>query len=223
MEAIAPDVYLLDGFPKYAINVYLIGNIVIDAGARFQSKSILQQLADRPLIAHILTHPHPDHQGASKAICERFNIPLWCGADDADAMNSGNWDSLIPNPTPLTRAQSRMMAGPKYPITRELREGDQIGDFIVIETPGHTPGHVAYWREQDRLLILGDVLFNQHPLTAKVGLSEPITFFTCDPTRNRQSARKLAALQPAVICFGHGPPLYDGDAFQSFIANIPDK
>lgn len=90
----------------------------------------------------------------------------------------------------------------------------------MIEVPGHTAGHVAYWRESDRTLILGDVLFNAHLLTGRAGLHEPPAVFTSDPGLNRRSARKLARLRPALVCFGHGPPLRDGGRFAEFIAGL---
>jgi glyoxylase-like metal-dependent hydrolase (beta-lactamase superfamily II) len=46
--------------------------------------------------------------------------------------------------------------------------------------------------------------------------------FTTDPPRNRESARRLAALEPALVCFGHGPPLRDAAKFASFVESLPD-
>ncbi|MHC5543266.1 MBL fold metallo-hydrolase, partial [Singulisphaera rosea] len=88
MKHLADDLEQLDGFPSNAINVYLVGDILIDAGTRFDRGRILRQLRGRPLRAHALTHAHPDHQGASHAVCETFDIPLWCGERDADAAES---------------------------------------------------------------------------------------------------------------------------------------
>ena len=48
-------------------------------------------------------------------------------------------------------------------------------------------------------------------LTGFPGLHEPPTFFTPDPALNRVSARKLAALEPALVCFGHGDPSRHGE------------
>ena len=44
-------------------------------------------------------------------------------------------------------------------------------------------------------------------LTGVPGLHEPPAIFTPDPARNRDSARRLAALKPSLACFGHGAPL----------------
>jgi glyoxylase-like metal-dependent hydrolase (beta-lactamase superfamily II) len=88
--------------------------------------------------------------------------------------------------------------------------------------PGHSPGHVAYWREADRVLVLGDVLNNMDVATGIRGLREPKGVFTPDPARNRESARRLAALEPALVCFGHGPPLRDTRKFVDFVAALPN-
>ena len=102
-------------------------------------------------------------------------------------------------------------------VARSLREGDDLGHgFVVLETPGHSDGHVAFWRESDRTLVAGDVFFNLHVLTTVPGLHEPPRILTRDPRRNRDSARRLAALEPELALFGHGPPLRDPAALKAF-------
>jgi glyoxylase-like metal-dependent hydrolase (beta-lactamase superfamily II) len=101
-----------------------------------------------------------------------------------------------------------------------LEEGDEVGGFSVVEAPGHTPGHLAYWRETDRILILGDVLFNRNPLTLRRGLREPFRVFTHNPGTNRESARKLAGLEPEIVCFGHGAHLTEGSRFKKFVESL---
>ncbi len=46
-------------------------------------------------------------------------------------------------------------------------------DPLEIVAPGHTPGHLAFWRESDRALVLGDVLFNMNLMTLRPGLRRP--------------------------------------------------
>jgi glyoxylase-like metal-dependent hydrolase (beta-lactamase superfamily II) len=53
------------------------------------------------------------------------------------------------------------------------------------------------------------------------GLREPKLAFTPDPVRNRVSARRLADLEPALVCFGHGRPLRDTRRFVEFAASLP--
>ena len=87
-------------------------------------------------------------------------------------MSSGDLSAQIPRNL-ITRIQERFWVGPAHPVARELREGDQLGEWTVIETPGHSPGHVVFWRESDRTLIMGDVLVNMNLLTTAPGLAEP--------------------------------------------------
>jgi hydroxyacylglutathione hydrolase len=79
MKQLAKDLYMLSGRPRNAINVYLVGDVLVDAATRQAERRIVRQIEGRTLSAHALTHAHPDHQGSSHAICERFGIPLWCG------------------------------------------------------------------------------------------------------------------------------------------------
>lgn len=227
MKQLAEDVYMLKGFPPNAINVYLAGDVLIDAATRQAEKRIFKQLAGRKLSAHALTHVHPDHQGASHAVCERFGVPLWCGEQDVPRMESPGaviGDKLAYSGRTLrwyAAVQHRWWVGPAHPVSRTLREGDEVAGFIVLETPGHTRGHVAFWRESDRVLILGDVLNNMNLMTGIPGLHEPPDFFNVDSAQNRASARRLAALRPALACFGHGPPLRDPDRLADFVAQLP--
>lgn len=217
---VAPGVHVLVGFPPYAINAYVVDDVLLDAGTRFAYRLLDWQLRRFRLRVHALTHAHPDHCGASHALCSRWSLPLWCAGTDAEALERGTTQELLP-PTLSNRLLDAVLGGPPHPVTRVLHEGDAIGSFEVIHTPGHTPGHIALWRAADRTLILGDVLANAHPITQQPGLREPARRFTLDPAQNRRSARKLAQLQPRLICFGHGPPLRDPAQFQDFVARLP--
>ncbi len=220
MKRLADDLWLLDGFPPNGINVYVMGDVLVDAATRRATRRILRQLRGRPITAHALTHAHPDHQGASHAVCEKLGIPLWCGAGDADAMEQGTIAEQQPR-SPINALADRVWTGPPHPVARRLREGDEVAGFTVLEVPGHSAGHVAYWREADRVLVLGDVLNGMNLLTARRGLREPPRVFTADPARNRESARRLGGLEPALVCFGHGPPWRDPAAFARFCVALP--
>jgi hydroxyacylglutathione hydrolase len=221
MKQLADDVCLLRGFPPNAINVYLIGEVLLDAATRQGEKRILRQIGGLTVTAHALTHAHPDHQGASHAICERLGIPLWCGQGDVPAMETPGGIKNSQAPGWLNRFQARYWTGPPHPVARALKEGDEVAGFTVLEVPGHAPGHVAYWRESDRVLILGDVLNNVNMHTGRTGLQEPPVMFTPDPPRNRESARRLGELRPALALFGHGAPLRDPGKLADFCARLP--
>jgi hydroxyacylglutathione hydrolase len=221
VKRLADDVYLLSGWPPNAINVYLVGDVLIDAATRRGEKRIIRQIGDRTVSAHALTHAHPDHQGSSHAICARLGIPLWCGQGDVPAMETPGAIRHSKAPGWLNRLQLRYWTGPPHPVARALKQGDEVAGFTVLDTPGHSRGHIAFWRESDRVLILGDVLTNVHMMTGIPGLHEPPELFTPDPARNRESARKLAALAPALACFGHGAPLRDPDKLADFADRLP--
>jgi hydroxyacylglutathione hydrolase len=222
MKQLADDVFVFEGFPPYAINAYLLGDVLVDAGTRFAAKRLLRRLRGRKVSLHAITHAHPDHQGSSHAICDRLDLPLWCGEADAYAMETpGEIMSRMPGHW-LSSTVGRQWMGPPHPVARRLREGDQVGSFTVIETPGHTVGHISFWREADRVLVLGDVLSHINIYTGWVMLREPERFFTIDPTQNRRSARRLLELEPKVICFGHGPPLRDTQRFIDYVQRLPD-
>ena len=221
MRKLAEEVHLLGGWPPSAINVYLVADVLIDAATRQGERRIMRQIGERTVTAHALTHAHPDHQGSSHAICERLGIPLWCGQGDVPAMETPGGVKGVQTPGWLGRLQARYWTGPPHPVARVLKEGDEVAGFTVLETPGHTRGHVSFWRESDRVLIVGDVLNNMNVMTGIPGLHEPPARSTPDPARNRESARRLAALEPALTCFGHGAPLRDPRKLGDFVAQLP--
>jgi glyoxylase-like metal-dependent hydrolase (beta-lactamase superfamily II) len=220
MKKLADDVHLLDGFPPYAINVYLVGDVLVDAGSRHAAKRIFRQLSGRTVNAHAITHAHADHQGASHEVCETLRLPLWCGTNDIAAMEDGKIMERQPA-HPVNRLIGAAFPGPPHPVDRPLSEGDDVAGFTVLDTPGHSAGHISLWRETDRVLICGDVFTNIDTLTGIPGLHEPKTFFTPDPARNRESMRRLAALRPELVCFGHGRPLRDPARLAAFTEKLP--
>jgi hydroxyacylglutathione hydrolase len=170
--------------------------------------------------AHALTHAHPDHQGASRDVCDQLGIPFWCPEADIPAAEDPN---VIRERQPdhfMAMFFWRIFHGPPHKVDRPIHGGDQIASFEVIDAPGHSAGHVAFWRESDRLLILGDVLTNMDQYTGIPGLHEPKPTLTPDPVRNRESATKLAALEPELVCFGHGAPLRDRRKFVGFVDSL---
>lgn len=220
MKQLADDVFLLDGLPPFAINVYLVGDVLVDAATRRAGGRILRQLRGRTISTHVVTHAHPDHQGASHEVCEALRLPLWVGEQDAPAIEDGRIAERQPR-HPINRVINRFWTGPPHPVARRLREGDEVAGFEVIDTPGHSVGHISLWRETDRTLICGDVFTNIDTLTGLPGLHEPKPFFTPDPARNRASMRRLAELGPALVCFGHGRPLRNPQKLAAFTARLP--
>jgi glyoxylase-like metal-dependent hydrolase (beta-lactamase superfamily II) len=200
-----------------------LGEVLVDSGTRFAAQRILRRLRGRTISTHALTHVHPDHQGSSHAICKSLGIPLWCGDSDAEAMETaGEVMARMPRHW-LSGTIGRLWIGPPHPVSRRLHEGDRVGSFTVIETPGHTVGHISYWREADGILVVGDVVCNLNIYNGRVMLREPERIFTLDPARNRASARRLGELEPELICFGHGPPLRDTARFVKYVNRLPNS
>jgi hydroxyacylglutathione hydrolase len=221
VRELAEGLQQLRGWPPNAINIYLAGDVLIDSGTRRAQRRILREIAGRTLAAVALTHAHADHQGSAHAVCTRLGVPLWCGRGDVPATETPGAIAAASGRNAATFVQRNFWVGPAHPVARALVEGDEVAGFTVLETPGHTAGHVSYWRESDRVLIAGDVLFNLNMLTGRNGLHEPPAAFTPDPRRNRDSARRLAGLRPSLVCFGHGPPLRDPALLADFVAAMP--
>jgi hydroxyacylglutathione hydrolase len=217
MQEIAPDVFHIDclRIPQ-AINAYVIGDVLVDAGGRRHADRILGAVGGRGLSAHVLTHAHPDHQGASHEICTRLSIPFWVGDKDVDAAQDPSLIGHRQPSHPIARVMDAVFTGPGHPVDRVLHEGDEVAGFRVLDTPGHSRGHIALFRESDRVLILGDVLNSADSLTGIRGLRLPKDFFTPDPALNRASARRLGELEPSLVAFGHGPPVRDTAKFVAF-------
>ena len=76
MKELADGVWHLKCLPgmPWAVNAYLVGDVLVDAGCRQSTKRLLKQLDGHEVTAHALTHAHPDHQGASHDVCEQLGI-----------------------------------------------------------------------------------------------------------------------------------------------------
>lgn len=221
MKQITKDVYQIPLMPRNAINCYLVGDVLIDAGIKSSHSKIFPAIKGRTITAHALTHAHADHQGSSKVICEALNIPLWCSELEKPQAESGNVTIEYPKQGHIiTKFQKNYWAGDGYKVSRILKEGDDVAGFKVIETPGHSSGHVSFFREKDGVLIVGDTLVNMNLLTTSVGLHEPPGLFTLNKQENIRSIFKLAALKPAILCFGHGPALINKGELEKFVGKL---
>ena len=217
MRELADGVWQLGGKPENGLNVYLLGDVLVDSGLAVNKANILSQLQGRSVAAHALTHAHFDHFGASHAVCEALSIPMWVGELDAPAVEQGKQVGNLP----LLGPRLLPAAARRHPVARLLREGDEVAGFQVLFTPGHSPGHVSFWRPSDRVLVCGDVMWGFNPFTNRGGPREPFPLLSPDPKLNRASAVRLAALNPELVLFGHGPPLRDPAAFASTVAKLP--
>ena len=125
-------------------NSYICGNILIDAAQPVTEVAPYKDQID----TIVLTHGHFDHRANLAALADLCNAKVWIGEGDLafltdDSLSlAGHFGSHSPG------------------ITAEpLADGDRIGEFVVIHTPGHTRGSICLYREEDGALIAGDTLF----------------------------------------------------------------
>ncbi len=211
MKEIATGLHLLGGLPPAAFNVYLVRfggeTVLVDTSTRHARRRILRQLPDG-LDAILITHAHVDHAGAMHQVAQATGAPVWGSEEDSDAL-----EGRAPVPLPekyRNHPANRLGAGwwkEHHPVARRLRVGDRVGDFEVTAFPGHTPGMIGLWRESDRTVICADTMRSVNLYTGIPQLGEMPRAFTSDVSEARRSIRKLAALEPSTVCFGHGRPL----------------
>ncbi len=136
-------------------------------------------------------------------------------------MRSNRWRTLPGGDTFLdpvilaTGVLYRLWPPQPTEVTRPVGDGEEIGSgWIAVHTPGHTPGHTAYFHPQTRTLIAGDALGSVRKGCMRV----PKRAYAADWDAALASVRKLAALEPEVICFGHGPESYGAAAMLRSLA-----
>lgn len=136
----------------------------------------------------IVTHLHPDHQGSlGPVLTNAAEAVGYAGAADIEGISS---------PRPLTA----------------VGDGDSVFGLQIIETPGHTPGHIAVLDPVGRILVAGDALNGVgSPVSVNsVGVGGPNPQFTPDMALAGQSVVKLAGLDFDAVYFGHGEPVESG-------------
>lgn len=221
MIEIAKNVFQIPLMPRNSINCYVIDDVLIDAGIRSSAHKILKAVKHTKINTHVLTHAHADHQGSSSVICEQLRIPLWTSEIEKANAESGKVIYEYPDARHvIARFQQKFWAGKGYKVSKTLKERDRVGSFTVIDTPGHSRGHISFFREEDKVLIAGDALVNMNLLTTQVGLNLPPGLFTTDKKQAIASLYKIHELDPKMICFGHGPVLYNNGQLEKLVNKI---
>ena len=230
MDSIAPG---LHGLKITFVNVFGLVHedgswTLIDAAIPFSAgriKSWAEKTFGRPPNAIVLTHGHFDHVSAAPELAEEWNSPVYAhgrefpylrglGEYPARDWKAGGGVMPLLSPT-LPRGPvdlgSRLKALPDEGSTLSLVE---LPGWTLIHTPGHTPGHVSFFRESDRTLLVGDAFcttpqesFFAANFTQPAELHGPPSYFTSDWGAAKVSVRKLATLQPRTVAPGHGKPL----------------
>ena len=216
LETVADGVWLLrGGFPIKTMNVYFVrdgdGVLVFDAGIKAMTNAVAAAGAELGGITRVvLGHGHADHRGVAPGL----GAPVFCHpAEKADAEGDGgahyfNFEHLNPvGKLLLPRLLPHWDGGPVQ-IAGTVDEGDEIAGFKVIHLPGHAPGMIGLWREDDRLALVSDCFYTLDPQTGIKGAPRvPHAAFNQDTEQARASIRKLAEMEPASAWPGHTDPL----------------
>lgn len=170
--------------------------------------------------AILLTHGHFDHVGGLPQLAEEWDVPVF--AHELELPYLTGRAGYAP-PDPFVGGMMSLTS-PLYP-RGPIDLGDRVQplppagsvpflpEWRVIETPGHSPGHVSFFRDTDRTLIAGDafVTTKQESLLAVLSQAQrvfgPPRYFTHDWAQAEQSVRALAQLDPQVAATGHGTPM----------------
>jgi glyoxylase-like metal-dependent hydrolase (beta-lactamase superfamily II) len=219
-ERVADGVWrIAGGVPVKFINAYLIegedGVTVFDAGTKQMGPAISAAAAALgPIARVVLGNAHADHRGGAAVL----QAPVLCHERDRpDVQGDGGahyFDFAKLGFPPARFLVPRIMAswdcGP-LEVAGTLAEGEEVAGFRVVELPGHSPGTIGLWRERDRLALTNDCfamfdVYTGRPVPAAI----PHPAFNYSTEQCRESARKLAALEPATCWPGHHGPL-DGD------------
>jgi glyoxylase-like metal-dependent hydrolase (beta-lactamase superfamily II) len=230
VKQIAPDVIRI---PVKIGNCYLVGDreewVLLDAGTEGNSDYI-REIAEEHFGEHarpeaiILTHGHFDHAGSAGSLAEYWGVKIYAHRLELPYLTG---QSKYPPPDPTVggfMAQMiRLFPNKAYDYsehmrTLPLRSIPGMSDWRAIETPGHTPGHVSFFREEDRTLLAGDAFCTVDQtsavklLTMKPEVALPPNYYTCDWEAAHDSVRRLAELEPDIIGAGHGEPMSGEEA-----------
>ena len=219
MIQIITGVYLLSSFlgiGAWGANVYLLvdddGLTLVDTGLPGRADLILEQIEDlgyspSDVKRIIITHHHADHTGSLAALKKATQAEVIAHPADAPYI-----DGTLSQPGParpqwlsdLLARFSRLWATEPVVVNTLVNDGEELpilGGIKILHTPGHTPGSICLYLQNQKLLIAGDLLAH------RFGLKLPSGSFTVDIAQEIQSVQRVAGLEFDNICFGHGSPI----------------
>lgn len=226
---VRPDIYV---FTDQIVNLVFIGRpednefVIIDAGMPKRGEEIIAAAYERfgenaRAKAIILTHGHFDHVGSIIELIEEWDAPVY-----AHPLEMPYLTGESPYPDPDMSVEGGMVAkmSPLFP-TDPIDLGDRVQlipkdgslphlpNFKWVHVPGHSPGQIALYRSDDRVLISADAIVTTKQedltkvLTQNVEISGPPRYLTTDWDASRLSAQILYELKPEYLISGHGQPV----------------
>ncbi|MDQ3968505.1 MAG: MBL fold metallo-hydrolase, partial [Thermoproteota archaeon] len=87
-------------------------------------------------------------------------------------------------------------------VNRQLQDGDMVGKSLqVIDTPGHTPGHISLYSKQHGIIFGGDFIYKS--VLGVDGLYVPPSSVSIDSTTATISARRISNLKFNTLLLAH--------------------
>lgn len=223
MIQVHPQVYRL--FAGWTGNQYLIvdefGVTLVDTGTPGSHRYILRRMADlgfQPddLKFILITHADPDHCGALPGFQAQTHAVSMASQWSNECMQT----ACLPRELNRTTFEGRAFSviAPLFlpactQADRVVQPGERLpilGGMEVIETEGHTPGHLSFFVPGQRILFSGDSI----KFFPNLGPYQNDT--TIDHQLARESFRRQMSLEPELICGGHGFARLDGSSVERF-------
>ncbi|MFN2196102.1 MAG: MBL fold metallo-hydrolase, partial [Anaerolineales bacterium] len=172
---------------------------------------------DLPDVSHIvITHADDDHYGSLAKLQSHSAAQSYASPKEAEAIRNGTSSrSLKLNGIKKFGfwLLNRLVKAKPARIDVQVRDGQILpflGGLQIIETPGHTPGHISVYCPSQGILFAGDSMQSDgERLSPSKGIN------TWDETEAISSVRKQSRLGARIVCVGHGPVIYE--ASQKFI------
>jgi glyoxylase-like metal-dependent hydrolase (beta-lactamase superfamily II) len=212
---IAPGVYWLD---LGVSNCYLIAEdnqlTLVDAGVKRSARHILefiQKLGYSPdqLTAVLLTHADIDHVGSVNPLRADYSLNFFASQKAAEALARGHSSRKIKAGlfSPLFTWFEALGGAMKIAVDEQIAESNTLpllGGLEVLETPGHTPGHISFYAPRHKLLFAGDSVSTRPDQV----LPNQTKMFNWDQEKMLDSVRRQQELAPEIVCSGHGPVVF---------------
>lgn len=221
VEQISEHIWSLKTWMLIPIHVWLVadenGVTLVDAGISPMAKGIIKNIEEiqrGPLQTILLTHGHSDHVGALKGILKKKNVSMYAHTVEIPYMEGD-----LPYPRRKKAAQSVHKGITKALPIDEQGNLQSIAGLKPYHTPGHSPGHVAYYHEEDKVLLAGDLF------TSKKGkLQKPMAMFTADMVEAVNSSKIIEKLQPKRLEVCHGNSVFQpADQIDRYIQQMDQE